>query len=78
VTSDGNRAVLSAVAKSSAFSVTGRSPGAVEAAGTMIGHYKLLQKIGEGGSGVVYMAESVLIWIGVSVYPYCLRHLNKQ
>ncbi|MGA2444523.1 MAG: serine/threonine-protein kinase [Opitutaceae bacterium] len=28
-----------------------------EAAGTMIGRYKLLQKIGEGGCGVVYMAE---------------------
>ena len=27
------------------------------AAGTMIGRYKLLQKIGEGGCGVVYMAE---------------------
>ena len=25
--------------------------------GTMIGHYKLLQKIGEGGCGLVYMAE---------------------
>ncbi|MGO8702168.1 MAG: protein kinase domain-containing protein [Limisphaerales bacterium] len=28
-----------------------------EAAGTVIGHYKLLQKIGEGGCGIVYMAE---------------------
>ena len=28
-----------------------------EGLGTRIGHYKLLQKIGEGGCGVVYMAE---------------------
>ena len=28
-----------------------------DAAGTLIGPYKLLQKIGEGGMGVVYMAE---------------------
>ena len=28
-----------------------------EKPGDRIGHYKLLQQIGEGGSGVVYMAE---------------------
>ena len=28
-----------------------------ESAGTQIGPYKLLQQIGEGGMGVVYMAE---------------------
>jgi hypothetical protein len=33
------------------------SAGADEQAGTVIGRYKLLQKIGEGGCGVVYMAE---------------------
>ncbi len=32
-------------------------PPIAEGAGTVIGHYKLLQKIGEGGFGVVYMAE---------------------
>ena len=30
-----------------------------EAQGETIGRYKLLQKIGEGGFGVVYMAEQV-------------------
>jgi hypothetical protein len=29
----------------------------LEDLGTRVGHYKLLQKIGEGGGGVVYMAE---------------------
>jgi serine/threonine protein kinase/tetratricopeptide (TPR) repeat protein len=32
-------------------------PAAVEKAGDRIGRYKLLQQIGEGGCGVVYMAE---------------------
>jgi len=33
------------------------SPAVVEVEGSRIGPYKLLQKIGEGGMGVVYMAE---------------------
>jgi len=32
-------------------------PAMEEAAGAMVGRYKLLQKIGEGGCGIVYMAE---------------------
>ena len=32
-------------------------PAAAEGLGTRISHYKLLQKIGEGGCGIVYMAE---------------------
>src|SRR5438046_2610088 len=36
-------------------SVSPDAPG--ESSGMRIGHYKLLQKIGEGGCGVVYMAE---------------------
>jgi tetratricopeptide (TPR) repeat protein len=32
-------------------------PGIAEGPGTRIGRYKLLQRIGEGGCGVVYMAE---------------------
>ncbi len=32
----------------------------VEKAGTVIGPYKLLQQIGEGGMGVVYMAEQAV------------------
>jgi eukaryotic-like serine/threonine-protein kinase len=34
-----------------------RTSSTEEVAGTVIGRYKLLQKIGEGGCGVVYMAE---------------------
>jgi serine/threonine protein kinase len=33
------------------------SPALLEQPGDRIGHYKLLQKLGEGGCGVVYMAE---------------------
>src|SRR5947209_3301266 len=35
------------------------SPAIAEQAGTVIGHYKLLEQIGEGGFGVVFMAEQV-------------------
>ena len=37
--------------------IPGELPTQVEGPGTRIGPYKLLQQIGEGGMGVVYMAE---------------------
>jgi len=39
------------------FTPTVLSPSIAERAGSVIGPYKLLQQIGEGGFGVVYMAE---------------------
>jgi WD40 repeat protein len=39
--------------------VLSRSDFTIERSGTMIGRYKLLQRIGEGGFGVVYMAEQI-------------------
>ena len=44
-------------AESPAFAVTGAMPASHLAPSTTIGPYKLLQQIGEGGMGVVYMAE---------------------
>jgi serine/threonine protein kinase len=41
-----------------------------EALGSMIGHYKLLQRIGEGGFGSVYMAEQetpVRRWVALKI-----------
>jgi serine/threonine protein kinase/tetratricopeptide (TPR) repeat protein len=43
--------------KSPAFVATIAQPAIVAAPGTQIGPYKLLQQIGEGGMGTVYMAE---------------------
>jgi len=45
------------LAKPPAGVPTTASPAVCEKAGDRIGHYKLLQQIGEGGCGVVFMAE---------------------
>jgi hypothetical protein len=37
----------------------GDGPSAAEGPGTVIGRYKLLQQIGEGGFGLVFMAEQL-------------------
>src|SRR4051794_8310513 len=37
--------------------VTASEPAVAERPGTVIGPYKLLQQIGEGGMGIVFMAE---------------------
>jgi serine/threonine protein kinase len=40
-------------------SANGPEPTVAEEAGSVIGRYKLLERIGEGGFGVVYMAEQI-------------------
>jgi serine/threonine protein kinase len=46
-------------APAAAVAPTVTGPHNAEPLGTMIGPYKLLQQIGEGGMGVVYMAEQM-------------------
>ena len=50
-------ALASLLVDGSPAATAGASPPAEEQLGTKVGHYKLLQKIGEGGYGVVYLAE---------------------
>src|SRR6266568_4089882 len=57
VTTDRNRAVLSGIACSSDAGNTVPLAGLTEKTGVCIDGYKLLEKIGEGGCVVVYMAE---------------------
>jgi serine/threonine protein kinase/tetratricopeptide (TPR) repeat protein len=47
-------------APAAAFQLTAGAAQISEAPGTQIGPYKLLQQIGEGGMGVVYMAEQTV------------------
>src|SRR5262245_31078282 len=49
---------IAALGESASLSST-TTPSSVEHPGTQIGPYKLLQQIGEGGMGVVYMAEQL-------------------
>jgi len=51
------QAILSPGAGASAFAFSPLPVPITEKPGDLIGRYKLLQKIGEGGCGVVYMAE---------------------
>jgi eukaryotic-like serine/threonine-protein kinase len=53
---DGHPGCFMAQPAGALFATTGHPPFA-EGPGTQIGHYKLLEQIGEGGFGVVYMAE---------------------
>ena len=51
------RCLLAAAMDSAALSHSEAIPAPRELLGSMIGHYKLLEEIGEGGFGIVYLAQ---------------------
>jgi len=51
------RCLLAAAMESAALSQSETTPAPRESLGSMIGHYKLLEEIGEGGFGIVYLAQ---------------------